>query len=148
MLSDRGRLSGVATELLQTLAPRLASSFLPLATLYLEPLVKLFGRPNKVFLKRAEKCLTTIISHCQVSAIVPELKKGLSDESATCRRGCAGGLERVVMEWSREVIGEKGVLVLEEALKKMATDKDPEVRQISKRVWARFNEVWPERVDE
>lgn len=52
------------------------------------------------------------------------------------------------MEWSREVIGEKGVLVLEAALKKMATDKDPEVRQISKRVWARFNEVWPERVDE
>jgi len=39
-------------------------------------------------------------------------------------------------------------VVLEEALRKMATDKDPEVRQISKRVWARFSEGWPERVDE
>lgn len=57
-------------------------------------------------------------------------------------------MDRVAREWTREIITEKGVVILEEALRKMATDKDPEVRQISKRVWARFREVWPERVDE
>ncbi len=148
MLSDRGRLSGVAIELLQTLAPRLAGSFQTLVSLYLEPLIKLLGRPNKVFLKRAEKCLITVISHCQLPSILPELKRGLYDDAATCRRGCASGLERVSREWSKELIGERGAVVLEEALRKMATDKDPEVRQISKRVWARFSEGWPERVDE
>jgi hypothetical protein len=30
----------------------------------------------------------------------------------------------------------------------MATDKDAEVRQTGKRVWAMFTEYWPERVDE
>jgi len=129
MLSDRGRLSGVAIELLQTLV-----------SLYLEPLIKLLGRPNKVFLKRAEKCLITVISHCQLPSILPELKRGLYDDAATCRRGCASGLERVSREWSKELIGERGVVVLEEALRKMATDKDPEVRQISKRVWAMARE--------
>lgn len=45
--------------------------------------------------------------------------------------------------------GEKwGLVTLEEGMKKMATDKDAEVRQIGKRVWARYMEVWPERVDE
>jgi hypothetical protein len=148
MLSDRGRLSGVAIELLQTLAPRLAISFAPLVTLYLEPLVKLLGRPNKVFLKRAEKCLLTIIAHCHLPSILPELRRGLSDEAATCRRGCAIGVERALREWSKAVIGEKGVVVIEEAVKKMATDKDPEVRATGKRVWARFRDIWQERIEE
>jgi hypothetical protein len=148
MLSDRGRLSGVATELLQTLAPRLSAQFAPLVHLYLEPLIKLLGRPNKVFLKRAEKCLSTIISHCHLAAIITELRRGLNDDAATCRRGCAAGIERAMREWEKEVFGEKGAVMLEESLRRMATDKDPEVRGTGKRVWAKFTEVWPERVDE
>lgn len=148
MLSDRGRLSGVATELLQTLAPRLSSSFQPLVTVYLPPLIQLLGRPNKVFLKRAEKCLWTIISNCHLPSILTELKRGLSDEAATCRRGCAAGFERALIDWDRSQFGEKGVGVLEEALRKVGGDKDVEVRAIGKRVWASFSEIWPERVDE
>ncbi|ORY35360.1 clasp N terminal-domain-containing protein [Naematelia encephala] len=148
MLSDRGRLSGVTTELLQTLAPRLGQAFAPLVALYFDPLIRLLGRPNKVYLKRAEKCLQTIISHCQLPSILVELRRGLNDEAATCRRGCAIGFERTTREWEREVFGVKGVERLEDALRKMATDKDPEVRQISKRIWVRYNEVWPERVED
>ena len=51
-------------------------------------------------------------------------------------------------EWSREVFGEKGAREFEGCLKKMATDKDAEVRKISKRVWAGYNALWPERVEE
>lgn len=148
MLSDRGRLSGVATELLQTLAPRLGQAFQPLVPVFLDPLVKLLARPNKVFLKRADKCLSTIISHCQLVSIVVELRKGLSDDSATCRRGSATGIERAMLEWPFEILGEKGVEKLEDALRKMATDKDAEVRQTSKRIWGKYNELWPERVEE
>lgn len=43
---------------------------------------------------------------------------------------------------------EKGLIGLEEGLRKMGTDKDPEVRQVGKRVWKLFAENWTERVDE
>ncbi|WVQ81703.1 hypothetical protein IAT38_003828 [Cryptococcus sp. DSM 104549] len=148
MLSDRGRLSGATTELLQTFAPRLGQAFKPLVHLYLEPLIELLGRPNKVFLKRSEKCLATIISHCHLPAIIPELRRGLDDNSAQCRKGCAVGLERAIKEWPAEVWAEKWLVVLEGGMKKMATDKDPDVRKVGKRVWALFNEFWPERVEE
>lgn len=148
MLSDRGRLSGAAVELLQTFAPRLGTHFAPLVQVYFDPLIKLFGRPNKVFLKRADKCLSTIISNCHLPTIVIELRKGLSDEAATCRRLCAIGIERALTEWEVETWTEKSLLALEEGLRRMATDKDPEVRQTGKRVWAKYTTAWPERVDE
>ena len=148
MLSDRGRLSGAAVELLQTFGPRLSSSFAPLVQLYFEPLVKLCGRPNKVVLKRVEKCLSTIIANCHLPNILIELRKGLGDEAATCRRLCSIGIERALAEWETEVWTEKSLLALEEGLRRMATDKDPEVRQTGKRVWAGYMASWPERVDE
>ncbi|OCF57433.1 hypothetical protein L486_04891 [Kwoniella mangroviensis CBS 10435] len=148
MLSDRGRLSGVSTDLLQTFAPRLSSNFKPLVNLYVEPVIELLGRPNKVFLKRAEKCLLTIITHCQIITILPELRKGLNDNAATCRRGSAIGVEKAVKEWPVEIWTERYLGLLEESVKKMATDKDPEVRQTGRRVWAIFMEFWPERIED
>lgn len=150
MLSDRGRLSGAAIELLQAFAPRLGTTFAPLVQVYFDPLIKLFGRPNKVFLKRAERCLLKIIDNCHIATIVVELKKGLFDEAASCRRLSSIGIERALNGggWALETWTEKSLLALEDGLKKMATDKDPEVRQTGKRVWTKFMEMFPERVDE
>jgi hypothetical protein len=148
MLSDRGRLSGVATDLVQTLAPRLGHSFVPLVSVYMPVLVTLLGRPNKVFLKRAEKCVSTIITHCQLPNILMELRRGLTDDAATCRRGCSAGLLRALDEWPAEVFGPRGVQVIEEALRKVGTDKDPEVRATGKKIYVRYCAIWPERIDE
>lgn len=147
MLSDRGRLSGVAIELLQTLAPRLGQSFAPLVSVYMPALVQLLGRPNKIFLKRAEKCLATIISHCLLPGLLYEMQRGLRDDAATCRRGCAVGFERAMIDWEVDVFGQKGVLAVEEALKKVGTDKDPEVRATGKRIYVLYCDTWPDRVD-
>ncbi|ORX38690.1 clasp N terminal-domain-containing protein [Kockovaella imperatae] len=150
MLSDRGRLSGTATEFVQTFAPRLAHHFAPLVQLYLDPLIKLLGRPNKVVLKRTEKCLSIIISKCHIPSILLELKRGLYDEAATCRRGCSIAIERALHDWPEDgaTWNEKSLEALEQGIKKMATDKDPEVRQTGRRVWARFQDLFPERVED
>jgi hypothetical protein len=148
MLSDRGRLSTAAVELLQAFAPRLGPNFAPIVQPYFESLLKLFARPNKVFLKRSERCLVKIIENCQLPNIVLELRKGLTDDAATCRRICSAGIERTINEWEHQVWTEKSLICLEEALRRMATDKDAEVRQTGKRVWAKFTDLWPERVDE
>ena len=148
MLSDRGRLSGTAIDLVQTFAKRLGENFLPLIPVYLDPLIKLSGRPNKVILKRTEQCLATIISSCHLPQILFELKRGLADEATTCRRGSAIAFERALTEWSgKSVWTEKTLKCLEEALKKMAKDKDVEVRATSKRIWARFQLTFPKRIE-
>ena len=148
MLSDRGRLSGTAIDLVQTFSKRLGDNFQPLIPVYLDTLIKLSGRPNKVVLKRAEQCLATIIQSCHHPAILFELRRGLTDEAATCRRGCAIAYERALCEWTeKSVWTEKSLNCFGEALKRMAKDKDVEVRATSKRIWARFQLTFPERIE-
>ncbi|GMK58439.1 hypothetical protein CspeluHIS016_0504710 [Cutaneotrichosporon spelunceum] len=129
MMSDRGRLSGVSTDLLQTMAPRLASHFGPLVHLYLPPLVRLLARPNKVFFKRSE-------SH------------GLDDRSDQCKRAAAVGIESAMAQWDPRRWPDKDLDLLELCVRKMATDRDGEVRKTARRVWGLFSELWPERVED
>lgn len=146
MLSDRGRLSGAATDLLATMAPRLALHFAPLALLYLPPIIKLLARPNKVFLRRSEKCLHLIVSHCPVPTIIPLIMDGVQDKNEGCRRACAVAVQEIVNKWEKSAMG-KHMTDIEGAMKRMATDKNPECRKAGKAVWQRYKVVWPERVD-
>jgi len=148
MKSDRGRLSAAATDAVQVFGPRLGQSFAPLVSLYLDPLIKLSGRPNKVVLKRVDKLLSLLISNCHLPSIISELRKGLSDDAVTCRRGCAVAIVRAATEWDKETWGEKGTRVLEECLRSVISDKDAEVRGTGKILWGLFIDRWPERADE
>lgn len=147
MLSDRGKLSGVATDFLATMAPRLSSAFQPLVPIYAPVIIRLLARPNKVYLRRAERCLLTIITFCPCSNLLPHLLTGIEDKSDSCRQKSGAGIEKVMEEWDRDVIGTRGIQELEGAMKKMATDKDPEVRRAAKKSWEAFANKYPERVD-
>lgn len=147
MLSDRGRLSGVATDFLTSMAPRLAVHFHPLIPLYLPPTIRLLARPNKVYLRRAEKCVMTILTHCATPGLITLVKVGIEDKNEACRRSCGAALEKILRDWEKEVIGAKGVVELEVAIRRMATEKDAEVRKIGKRMWDVFTAKWPERIE-
>lgn len=148
MLSDRGRLSGVATDFLTSMAPRLGPQFSPLIPLYLPPTIRLLARPNKVYLRRAEKCLVTIVTHCPLPSLITLIKSGIDDKNEACRRSCGTALEKIVREWDKELVGAKGVAELEVAMRKMATEKDAEVRKIGKRMWENYTAKWPERIEQ
>jgi hypothetical protein len=148
MLSDRGRLSGVATDFLTSMAPRLGPNFSSLIPLYIPPTIRLLARPNKVYLRRAEKCLLTIVVHCPLPSLITLIRLGTQDKNEACRRSCGGALERILREWDRELIGNKGLVELEAAMKRMATEKDAEVRKIGKRMWENYAAKWPERIEE
>ncbi|KAJ9101103.1 hypothetical protein QFC21_003321 [Naganishia friedmannii] len=148
MLSDRGRLSGVATDFLTSMAPRLGPNFSSLIPLYIPPTIRLLARPNKVYLRRAEKCLLTIVAHCPLPSLITLIRFGTQDKNEACRRSCGGALERILREWDRELIGNKGLVELEVAMKRMATEKDAEVRKIGKRMWENYAAKWPERIEE
>lgn len=71
---------------------------------------------------------------------------GVQDKNEQCRRACAVAVQKVMDDWDKSVIGGK-VAEIEVAMRKMATDKDPEVRKAGKSVWERYKVVFPERVD-
>jgi hypothetical protein len=146
MLSDRGKLSGVATDFLTSMAPRLASSFIPLISLYVPPLIKLLARPNKVYLRRAEKSLLTIAQYCPHPSFILIVKSGVDDKSDTCRRACGTVLSYVLQEWGMATLGNKGLGEVEDAIKRMATERDAEVRKIAKGMWEVYNERFADRV--
>lgn len=148
MLSDRGRLSGVATDFLASMAPRLGPQFAPLIPLYIPPTIRLLARPNKVYLRRAEKCLVTIVTHCPVPSLITLIKPGIEDKNEACRRSCGAALEKIVKEWDKDLVGAKGVVELEVAMRRMATEKDAEVRKIGKRMWEAYAARWPERIEQ
>ena len=60
LLSDRTRLSGTASDVLNSMAPRLGERFAPFVNVFIPPLLQLCARTNKVSLRRAEKSLHLI----------------------------------------------------------------------------------------
>lgn len=51
-------------------------------------------------------------------------------------------------EWDKDLVGPKGVVELEVAMRRMATEKDAEVRKIGKRMWESYAARWPERIEQ
>lgn len=80
--------------------------------------------------------------------MIPLIKQGIEEKSEAQRRAVGVVLSRILMEWDRETIGRKGITELEGAVRKMATEKDAEVRRTGKGMWKVYVEKWPERVDE
>jgi len=146
MLSDRGKLSGVATDFLTSMAPRLASAFITLIPLYVPPLIKLLARPNKVYLRRAEKSLMTIAQYCPSPAFIAMIRTGVEDKSDTCRRSCGAVMAFILENWEVSWMGNKGMADIEDAMKKMATERDAEVRKIAKGMWETYNMHYADRV--
>lgn len=115
---------------------------------YVPTLVRILGRPNKVYIRRAEKCLQVIIHNCHVPSILIHLRNGLDERSEHCKRASASALGECVENWEVSRWSGKDLELLELCVRKMATDKDAQVRKTGKAVWANFAEIWPERVDE
>jgi hypothetical protein len=114
----------------------------------LPPLVRLLARPNKVYLKRAEKCLSTIISNCPLPSIILHLRNGLDDKSDACKRAAATAIVFALERWDAARWHERDLELLELCVRKMASDKDAQVRKTGKEVWGIFQETWPQRVEE
>ncbi|WFD30272.1 very-long-chain enoyl-CoA reductase [Malassezia sp. CBS 17886] len=60
LLSERTKLSGTASDVINSIAPRLGERFAPLLPVFVPPLLQLCARTNKVAIKRAEKSLHLI----------------------------------------------------------------------------------------
>ncbi|KAG8914039.1 hypothetical protein FRC01_004250 [Tulasnella sp. 417] len=159
MVSERGRLSGVATDFVSSFAPRLGSRFEPLVSVIIPALVKLLMRPNKVFVNRAQACLLLIIEHCHLPSIVPHLREAAKDKAQTLRLSAVEATLQVLEHFDKSLLevreGSSSIQTrrrgnvedIETIIKDTARDANPTVRQASRKVFEKYSEIWPERVE-
>ncbi|KAG8950715.1 hypothetical protein FRC03_012751, partial [Tulasnella sp. 419] len=157
MLSERTRLSSTATDLVTAIAPRLASRFEVLVPLIVPAVIKLCNRPNKVFVTRAQKCLSAIIEHCHALNIIPFLREAVKEKAQSIRLSAIQATLLVFVHWDPHILEVKegsaplnrykgNVEDMESIIRDTARDANPEVRKISREVFEKYCEVFTDRV--
>ncbi|KAJ7901679.1 hypothetical protein B0H14DRAFT_2668046 [Mycena olivaceomarginata] len=85
MNSERGRLSGIAIDLVAMVASCLGVAFEPLLSHFLPVLLALSGRTSKVTVSRARTCILTIIDATHLPSILSYLLHDVADKSVSLR---------------------------------------------------------------
>lgn len=147
LLSERTKVSGTAIDLMNSVAPRLADRFEALVPIFVPSLLTICGRTNKVALGRAKKTLLLIAKHCRLASLLPLLREA-SKEKVPTLRVAAVETASVLVECIDLARANKRVTDVETMVKGCATDSNPEVRQLSKRLFSAYVERWPERVEQ
>lgn len=159
MLTERTRLSASALDLVSAMAPRLAARFEPLVAILFPSLLKVLTRPNKVYVTRGQACLLLIVEHCHLPVIIPHLREASKDKSVSLRLGVTEAILQLVSSWDRAILevreGASTLLTrhkgnvedIETIIKETARDANPAVRQVSRQVFDKYSEIWPERLD-
>ena len=146
LLSERTKLSGTASDVLNSMAPRLGEQFASLLPVFMPPLLQLCSRTNKVALKRAEKSIHLICRHCQLVQTVPYLVHALHDKAPALRVVALGALVELVDASGAERL-QKRVGDIEQVVRKYARDANSEVRAMCRTLYVQFSSHWPERME-
>jgi hypothetical protein len=144
MLSERGRLSAVAIDLISTLASALGKRFDPLMQGLAPTLMRLCQRPNKVVISRTQTCISTVIKQTRLPSILPFLREAVKDKSPTLRTIASDAAYMCITHIEVERIGNK-VSDFEAIIKTTGRDANPEVRKQARAILQEYREKFPER---
>ncbi|GBE80961.1 clasp N terminal-domain-containing protein [Sparassis latifolia] len=147
--SERTRLSGIAVDLIGTVAEVLKGSFEPLLPLFLPTLLTLCTRTNKVFVSRARVCITAIIEQTHSVSILSYLTESVKDKSISLRQTAAESVLICLRSFQPTVLDkEPRIVQLESIIKVTATDASADVRKISRKIFDAYKVLFPRRVDQ
>lgn len=144
LLSERTRLSGTASDVLNSMAPRLAERFAPFVSVFVPPLLQLCARTNKVSLRRAEKSLHLICRHCHLPYILSYLVHALKEKSSSLRASAAECMV-IFLDSCDPSRLHKRVTDVEEAIRILATDAHPQARATCRHLYGVYAGLFPER---
>ncbi|CAG8588382.1 9797_t:CDS:2, partial [Dentiscutata erythropus] len=129
VLTDRTRLSGTATELVEEIGKVLGPKFDTLAE------------------SRAQKCMMTIIRECHVSNLIPKFKEALQGQSKILRT-CASEFVLVSIEVNDVGNLNNYIADLEWIIREGAIDSAPAVRTTSKKIFEIYKVKFDLRLEE
>ncbi|GAA6006855.1 uncharacterized protein JCM10292_005475 [Rhodotorula paludigena] len=154
LASERGALSGTALELVAS-STRLGRDFAALMPLYLPTVLRLFARPNKVYVTRSASTVASIVKNTRLGGdMVRYLALEWRNEggkSASFREQAAVALALVLGVDTDSLAVDKDMLErrmddLEWLIKTGATGREATVRANMKQCWEVYKREWPERV--
>ncbi|CAG8586241.1 8660_t:CDS:2, partial [Acaulospora morrowiae] len=147
LLTERTRLSGTATELLEELAKVLGQKFEMFSDVYVPAILKLCTRANKIFVSRAQKCMVTIIRDCQLPNLIPKFKDSMQGQSKTLRTCVA---EFVLISIEVNEVGNLNNYIsdLEWLIREGAIDSTPAVRSTTKKTFEIYKTKFDLRLED
>ncbi|GAA5839331.1 hypothetical protein JCM9279_005908 [Rhodotorula babjevae] len=153
LVTERTALSGTALELVAS-CTRLGHHFAALLSLYLPTLLRLFARPNKVYVTRSASCVASIIRNTRIADVVRFIALEWRNEpgkSATFREQAAVALA-IALGADTDTLGvdkeglERRIDDVEWLIKNGATGREASVRAEMKKCWEVYKREWPDRV--
>ncbi|RGB36643.1 clasp N-terminal domain-containing protein [Rhizophagus diaphanus] len=146
ILTERTKLSGTATELIEEMAKALGLKFDALSEIFVPSIIKLCTRTKKTSLIRAQKCMNTIIRICHLPNLIPKFKEALQHQSKSLRN-CAAEWMRMSLEANE--VGDLNYYIsdIEWAIRQCASDSSSEVRNISKQIFEIYKSKFDLRLE-
>ncbi|BGP25698.1 hypothetical protein Rt10032_c06g2886 [Rhodotorula toruloides] len=153
LTTERGALSGTALEMVAS-CTRLGPSFAPLLAVYLPSVLRLFARPNKVYVSRAASTAASIIRNTRLGEVLRFIVLEWRNEggkSASFREQAAAavavmlGCDTGSLAVEKESL-ERRIEDLEWVIKTGAVGREVTVRADMKKCWEVYRREWPDRV--
>ncbi|PVU90467.1 hypothetical protein BB559_002859 [Furculomyces boomerangus] len=157
--TERTRLSGATTEMLEQVAISVNKDFQSLSQLFFPEVIKLLGRTNKVFVTRGIRCLTTIINSSRSFDQIPLLceqvtkdpskilRKNISKVLLVAIQGVASTDSSSENDSEREEM-KKYFEVVENAISIAAVDADVDVRATTRTIFQTYKTKFPENTSQ
>ncbi|CAG8441050.1 6958_t:CDS:2 [Diversispora eburnea] len=147
ILTERTRLSGTATELIEEFGKILGPKFEIISDMFVPAILKLCTRTNKIFINRARKCMSTIIRDCQIPSLITKFKESMQGQSKTLRTSAA---EFTLTSIEVSDVGNLNNYIsdLEWIIREGAVDSTPAVRSVTKKIFEVYKIKFDLRLDD
>ncbi|KAF7376010.1 TOG domain-containing protein [Mycena sanguinolenta] len=148
MNSERGRLSGVAIELVAVVASCLEVAFEPLIPLFLPVLLSLSGRTSKVTVARARTCILTIIDTTHLPSILSCLLHDITDKSVSLRLTVVESTLACMNCFNPpDLEKDAHAKEIEAIVRATARDANADIRKVSRKVFEAYKLLLPSRLE-
>jgi len=106
---------------------------------------KLISSANKVITDSGSHCANVVIRNVESAKLIPKLVEQMKSKNATTRLRASQNFLYILAEYDKSMILDKNIQILEEFLIISGKDAAPEVRNCSKKMFVKYNELYPKR---
>jgi hypothetical protein len=148
MNSERGRLSGIAIDLVAMVASCLGVAFEPLLSHFLPVLLALSGRTSKVTVSRARTCILTIIDATHLPSILSYLLHDVADKSVSLRLAVVESTLACMNCFNPpDLEKDARAKEIEAIIRATARDANADIRKVSRKVFEAYKLLLPSRLE-
>ena len=147
MNSERTRLSLNALEFIGALASAMGGELEQLLPLFMQPLLALCTRTNKVVLNRSRACIFAIIESSQSASLLTYFLQNIKDKSNTLKVVASEGTLACLNSCNPpDLEKESRAIEIEAIIRCTARDAHADVRKVSRKLFESYKILLPSRV--